>query len=77
MISSITSIQHTDNPSTQPIVSFSAATSPFLAPISISQAYKVDSGASYYWIDQQGSAIVGTNSPAQPSVDFSVMTQLP
>lgn len=41
------------------------------------QTYKVDSGASYYWIDQQGSAIVGTNSPAQPSVDFSVMTQLP
>jgi iron complex outermembrane receptor protein len=40
-ISSITSISHTDNPSTQPLVSFSAAASP-LAPISISQAYKVD-----------------------------------
>ena len=41
------------------------------------QTYKVDSGASYYWIDQQGSTIVGTNSPAQPTIDFSVMTQLP
>ena len=41
------------------------------------KSYKVDSGASYYWIDPQGAAIVGTNSPAQPTVDFSLMTQLP
>jgi len=41
------------------------------------QSYKVDSGSSYYWINTQGSAIVGSNSPSQPSVDFNLMTQLP
>ncbi len=44
---------------------------------STGQSYKVDSGASYYWINQQGTAIVGTNDPSQPTVDFYAMTQLP
>lgn len=41
------------------------------------QTYKVDSGSSYYWINGQGTAIAGTNTPSQPSVDFNLMTQLP
>jgi hypothetical protein len=41
------------------------------------QSYKVDSGSSYYWINGQGTAIAGTNTPSQPSVDFNLMTQLP
>lgn len=41
------------------------------------QRYRVESGSNYYWINQQGTAIAGTNAPSQPSVDFSQMTQLP
>lgn len=41
------------------------------------ERYKVESGASYYWINQQGTNIVGTNAPSQPSIDYTEMTQLP
>lgn len=41
------------------------------------ERYKVESGSNYYWINQAGTAIAGTNAPSQPSVDFSAMTQLP
>ena len=41
------------------------------------QSYKVESGSSYYWINQQGTSIVGTNAPAQPSIDYTAMTELP
>ena len=39
--------------------------------------YKVESGSNYYWINQQGTAIVGTNAPSQPGIDYNAMTQLP
>ena len=41
------------------------------------QSYKVESGSSYYWINQQGTSIVGTNAPSQPSIDYAAMTELP
>ena len=41
------------------------------------QTYKVESGSSYYWINQQGTAIVGTNAPSQPGTDFNQMAELP
>jgi hypothetical protein len=41
------------------------------------QSYKVESGANYYWINQQGTSIVGTNAPSQPSTDYAAMTELP
>lgn len=40
-------------------------------------AYKVDSGSNYYWINQQGTAIAGTNAPSQPTTDFNQMIELP
>ncbi len=40
-------------------------------------SYKVESGSNYYWINQQGTAITGTNTPSQPDTDFQQMTQLP
>jgi hypothetical protein len=39
--------------------------------------YKVESGSNYYWINQAGTSIVGTNAPSQPGTDFNAMTQLP
>ncbi|MDP3491924.1 MAG: hypothetical protein Q8R82_02335 [Hyphomonadaceae bacterium] len=41
------------------------------------ERYKVESGSSYYWINQQGTSIAGTNAPSQPSIDYAQMTQLP
>ena len=41
------------------------------------ESYKVQSGSSYYWINPQGTTIVGTNAPSQPSIDYTEMTQLP
>lgn len=41
-VSSITSISRSDNDTDTPLVAFTAADSPFLAPISITQNYKVD-----------------------------------
>ena len=39
-------------------------------------AYKVESGSSYYWVDQRGT-IIGTETSAQPDLDFRALLQLP
>jgi hypothetical protein len=39
------------------------------------QAYKVESGSSYYWLDPTREVIVGTNTPYSPSWDFTEMVQ--
>jgi hypothetical protein len=39
------------------------------------QAYKVESGNSYYWIDTRNDVIAGTNIPYAPTWDFREMVQ--
>lgn len=39
------------------------------------QAYKAQSGSSYYWIDPTRNVIAGTNLPYQPTWDFREMIQ--
>lgn len=39
------------------------------------QAYKVQSGSSYYWIDPVRNVIAGTDIPSQPTWDFRAMIQ--
>ena len=39
------------------------------------QAYKVESGSSYYWIDPVRNVIVGTDIPCAPSWDFEALIQ--
>jgi hypothetical protein len=38
--------------------------------------FTVDSGSSYYWVDDRGN-VVGTQTDSRPSVDFRELTRLP
>jgi len=39
------------------------------------EAYKVQSGSNYYWIDPVNNVIAGTNIPYKPDSDFRAMTE--
>ena len=39
------------------------------------QAYKVESGSSYYWIDPVREVIAGSDIPYKPSWDFEALIQ--